>query len=194
LARIGVLALQGDWAAHGAALGGLGVEAHTVRTAIDLEMVDALVMPGGESTAMLRLMEAENLAVLITDRAKAGMPILATCAGVILLAREVTPEQPSLGVLAIDVDRNAYGRQPHSTVAEVDLAPELGEPRRMEGVFIRAPRITRREAAVEVLGRWREDDVLVRQGKILAATFHPELATDRRIHELFVRLGEDAHG
>jgi 5'-phosphate synthase pdxT subunit len=139
-------------------------------------------------------MEAENLALAIAHRAAAGMPILATCAGVILLAREVKPAQPSLGVLAVDIDRNAYGRQPHSTVAVVDLAPELGEPRRIEGVFIRAPRITGREAGVEVLGRWDEDEVLVRQDRILAATFHPELATDRRIHELFVQLGEDAHG
>jgi 5'-phosphate synthase pdxT subunit len=175
-------------------LRGLGAEARMVRTAADLETVDALVMPGGESTAMLRLMEAENLALLIIDRATAGMPILATCAGVILLARGVKPAQPSLGVLAIDIDRNAYGRQPHSTVAVVDLAPELGEPRRMEGVFIRAPRITDRGAGVEVLGTWNEDEVLVRQGRILAATFHPELATDCRIHELFVRLGEDHHG
>lgn len=189
----GVLALQGDWEAHGAILGELGCRVRCVRTRDDLEEVDALVFPGGESSAMLRLMESEGLVDALRRKVQAGMPVLATCAGVILLAENVHPAQPSLGLLAVDVERNAYGRQVHSTVAEVELEPELGKPSRMEGVFIRAPRITRVGADVEVLGRWNDDPVLVRQGKLLAATFHPELTADRRAHELLRRMGEQSH-
>jgi len=193
LKAIGVLALQGDWAAHSTALHELGAEVQTVRTAADLDDVRALVIPGGESSAMLRLMSAEDLSRRIVERAQAGMAVLATCAGVILLAQAVVPAQACLGLLAIDVERNAYGRQVFSTIAEIDLAPELGDPPRMEGVFIRAPRITRREASVEVLGSWGDDPVLVRQGSFLAATFHPELTGDRRVHELFLQTGEEAN-
>ena len=189
----GVLALQGDWEAHGAILGELGCRVRCVRTRDDLEEVDALVFPGGESSAMLRLMESEGLVDALRRKVQAGMPVLATCAGVILLAENVHPAQPSLGLLAVDIERNAYGRQVHSTVAEVELEPELGKPSRMEGVFIRAPRITRVGADVEVLGRWNDDPVLVRQGKLLAATFHPELTADRRAHELLRRMGEQSH-
>lgn len=191
---IGVLALQGDWAAHSAALRDLGAEVRAVRTAADLEDVRALVIPGGESSAMLRLMKPENLSSRIVERTRAGMAVLATCAGVILLAQSVVPTQASLAVLAIEVERNAYGRQVSSTIVEIDLAPELGEPPRMEGVFIRAPRIIEREPTVEVLGTWGDDAVLVRQGKVLAATFHPELTDDRRVHELFLQIGEEANG
>jgi len=193
LKAIGVLALQGDWAAHSTALRELGAEVQTVRTAADLDDVRALVIPGGESSAMLRLMSAEDLSRRIVERAQAGLAVLATCAGVILLAQAVVPAQACLGLLAIDVERNAYGRQVFSTITEIDLAPELGDPPRMEGVFIRAPRITRREASVEVLGSWGDDPVLVRQGSVLAATFHPELTGDRRVHELFLQIGEEAN-
>lgn len=191
---IGVLALQGDWAAHSAALREIGAEVCAVRSAADLARVRALVIPGGESSAMLRLMEPEELSRRIVERIQAGMAILATCAGVILLAQAVVPTQPSLGVLAVDVERNAYGRQVFSTIAEIDLAPALGEPPRMEGVFIRAPRILRREVSIEVLGSWGDDAVLVRQGRVLAATFHPELTGDRRVHKLFLQIGEEANG
>jgi 5'-phosphate synthase pdxT subunit len=194
LKAIGVLALQGDWAAHSTALRELGAVVQTVRTAADLEDVRALVIPGGESSAMLWLMKPEDLSRRIVERTRAGMAVLATCAGVILLAQTVVPTQPSLAVLAIDVERNAYGRQVFSTIAEIDLTPDLGDPPRMEGVFIRAPRITRREVSVEVLGSWGDDAVLVRQGKVLAATFHPELTGDRRVHELFLQIGEEANG
>jgi 5'-phosphate synthase pdxT subunit len=193
LNTIGVLALQGDWAAHSAALRELGAEVRAVRTAAELEKVRALVIPGGESSAMLRLMEPEDLSQRIVERVGAGMAVLATCAGVILLARAVVPKQTCLGVLAIDVERNAYGRQVFSTIAEIDLAPALGDPPRMEGVFIRAPRITRLGVSVEVLGSWGDDAVLVRQGRVLAATFHPELTGDRRVHELFLEIGEEAN-
>jgi len=193
LKAIGVLALQGDWAAHSTALRELGAEVNAVRTTADLHDVRALVIPGGESSAMLRLMKTEDLSRRILERARAGMAVLATCAGVILLAQAVVPAQASLGLLAIDVERNAYGRQVFSTITEIDLAPELGDPPRMEGVFIRAPRITRRDASVEVLGSWGDDAVLVRQGRVLAATFHPELTGDRRVHELFLQIGEEAN-
>lgn len=191
---IGVLALQGDWEAHSKALRGLGADVRPVRTAADLDDVRALVIPGGESSAMLRLMKPENLSGRIVERTRAGMAVLATCAGVILLAQAVVPKQTSLGALAIEVERNAYGRQVFSTIAEINLAPELGDPPRMEGVFIRAPRIIGREASVDVLGSWGDDPVLVRQGRVLAATFHPELTDDRRVHELFLQIGEEANG
>jgi len=194
LKAIGVLALQGDWAAHSTALRELGAEVRAVRTAADLDDVRALVIPGGESSAMLRLMKPEDLSRRIVERTRAGMAVLATCAGVILLAQTVVPTQPSLAVLAIDVERNAYGRQVFSTIADIDLTADLGDPPQMEGVFIRAPRITRREVSVEVLGSWGDDAVLVRQDRVLAATFHPELTGDRRVHELFLQIGEEANG
>ena len=194
MTAIGVLALQGDWAAHATALGELGADVRAVRTAAELDDVRALVIPGGESSAMLRLMEGEDLSSRLVERTQAGMAVLATCAGVILLAAAVVPTQPCLGVLAIDVERNAYGRQVFSTVAEIDLAPSFGGPLRMEGVFIRAPRITALEKSVEVLGTWGDDPVLIRQGRILAATFHPELTGDRRVHELFLETGEESDG
>jgi len=192
--RYGVLALQGDWHAHGRMLGGLGVESRPVRTAADLDEVDGLILPGGESTAMLRLMEPEDLGRLIGDRITAGMPILATCAGVILLAENVEPEQACLGALDVDVVRNAYGRQVHSSVEEVSVASGLGPSSSMEGVFIRAPIISRVGQAVEVLGKLGNDPVIVRQENLLGVTFHPELTSDHRVHELFVRMMEDRNG
>ena len=190
----GVLALQGGWDAHGKILRGLGAEVRTVRTRADLDAVECLVIPGGESTAMLRLMESERLRPRLTERLSAGMAVLATCAGVILLAEEVAPEQESLGIMAVSVERNAYGRQVHSKIAQVALAPEIGEPALMEGVFIRAPRITHLGPGVAVLGQLREEPVLVRQDQILGATFHPELTSDRRVHEMFLKMAEEAHG
>jgi 5'-phosphate synthase pdxT subunit len=192
--QVGVLALQGDWEAHVAALRGAAIPAEPVRTAAAIDRVDALVLPGGESTAMLRLMEDEGLAERIAGRVRSGMPVLATCAGVILLAAGVEPRQPSLGLLDVDVIRNAYGRQVHSTVAVVDVDGALGDPQPMEAVFIRAPRIVRTGVDVDVLGRRGGDPVLVRSGRIVAATFHPELSADRRVHALFRGLleGSDA--
>ena len=189
----GVLALQGDWAAHVEVLSALGAETALVRTAAELAIVDALVLPGGESTAMLRLMEPENLAKEISLRVRDGLPVLATCAGVILLASATDPHQPSLALLDVDVERNAYGRQIHSRVTPIQLTDELGEPEQYEGVFIRAPKITRVGPDVTVLGRLGNDPVLVRQGGIIAATFHPELTDDHRVHRLLVSE-ETGHG
>ena len=182
----GVLALQGDWAAHARVLNAMGVETVLVRTAAELAAVDALVLPGGESTAMLRLMEPENLAKKIGRRVRDGLPVLATCAGVILLATGTTPAQPCLGLLDVHVERNAYGRQVHSRVAPIALDPEMGQPGTLDAVLIRAPKITRTGPEVRVLGWLGEDPVLVRQNRIIAATFHPELTDEQRVHRLLV--------
>ena len=191
--RCGVLALQGDWAAHAEVLRTLGVETAMVRTAAELASVDALILPGGESTAMLRLMEPENLTEKIAMRVRDGLPVLATCAGVILLAAGTTPPQQSLALLDVEVERNAYGRQVYSRVAAIELVDELGEPKQYDGVFIRAPKITRTGPDVTILGRLGADPVLVRQGGIIAATFHPELTDDHRVHRLLVDE-EAGHG
>jgi 5'-phosphate synthase pdxT subunit len=188
---VGVLALQGDWHAHQRALAEVGARTTQVRTAAELAEVDALVLPGGESTTMLRLLADDALGDALAARLAAGLPTLGTCAGLILLARRVQPEQRSLAVLDVDVVRNAYGRQVHSHLATVELDPTLGPPPAMEGVFIRAPRVVRVGAAVQVLGRVGDDPVLVRQGRLVAATFHPELSADRRVHRLLVDLAED---
>jgi pyridoxal 5'-phosphate synthase pdxT subunit len=192
--RIGVLALQGDWEAHLRVFARCGGDAVAVRTARELDGVQGLVIPGGESTAMLRLMEPEGLDRRIADRVAAGVPVLATCAGLILLARGVTPEQPSLGALDVDVVRNAYGRQVRSEVATVELSEDLGDPSRVDGVFIRAPRVARVGDGVEVMGRHGDDPVLLRQERIVAATYHPELGGDCRVHRLFLDLVEVVDG
>jgi len=186
--RVGVLALQGDFEAHASILEQLGVSTRQVRTATDLEGIAGLVLPGGESTTMLRLMERDRLDRVIGERITAGLPVLATCAGVILLAKRVEPAQRSLELLDVSVVRNAYGRQVHSTVATIAVNGELGQPSTMEAVFIRAPRIQSLGEGVEVLGRHGEDPVLLWAGPIIAATFHPELSRDNRVHRLFCRI------
>lgn len=191
--QIGVLALQGDWAAHEAVLRRLGVPVRPVRTAADLDRAAALVLPGGESTAMLRLMADDGLEAALAGRLGAGMPVLATCAGVILLASRVTPAQRSFAVLDVAVERNAYGRQVHSSVAPVVLDPKLGLPATVDGVFIRAPRIVAVGPGVRVLGRLCSAPVLVEQGSVLAATYHPELTGDDRLHRRLVAAAEVSH-
>lgn len=188
--RVGVLALQGDWAAHRAALARFGLTVSEVRTAAELVGVDGLVLPGGESTTMLTLMAGNGLAGKLREVAKSGCPVLATCAGVILLAREVRgPSQPSLGLLDVTVERNAYGRQIDSTVTAlaVELPEELGAAT-IEGVFIRAPRVVATGPGVRVIARRGSDPVLLRQGNLLAATFHPELSEGSPVIDLFTRL------
>ena len=179
---IGVLALQGDFEAHQKAFARAGAEAVQIRTAEGLGRVDGLVIPGGESTTMLKLLHLEGLVEPLRQFGEAK-PIFGTCAGAILLARRVTrPAQESLGFMDIDVERNGYGRQLDSHVAELDDAE--GGP--LEAVFIRAPIIRRAGAGVTVLARYRGDPVLVQEGRHMAATFHPELTSDGRIHRLFL--------
>lgn len=174
--RIGVLALQGGFAAHLSTLRASGHDAVAVRTAPELSEVDGLVLPGGESTTMWRQIERDGLREPL--EAFAERPVLATCAGLILVASGVTePSQPSLGWLDVDVRRNAYGRQLDSFEARSDDGA-------LPLVFIRAPRIRRVGAAVEVLATHDGEPVLVRQGKLVAATFHPELTADGSVHAL----------
>lgn len=188
-ARVGVLALQGDFSAHTRALAERGVTGVEVRTVDALEGIGGLVFPGGESTTMLNLMEGTGLAARLMELVRAGMPVLATCAGVILLAREVqNPAQRSLGVLDVAVARNAYGRQIDSAVVPLEVVDHQDLGNHLEGVFIRAPRITSVGADVSVLARRDHDPVLVRQGRIVAATFHPELSSDSPVLDLFARL------
>ena len=180
---IGVLALQGDFEAHQRAFARAGAEAVQVRTAEELARVDGLVIPGGESTTMLKLLHLENLVEPLRQFGE-SKPIFGTCAGAILLASRVThPEQESMGLMDIDVERNGYGRQLDSHVARLDDAE--GGP--LEAVFIRAPIIRRAGTGVRVLGRYRGDPVLVEDGLHMAATFHPELTADDRVHRLFLR-------
>ena len=181
--RIGVLAIQGDYAAHADALIDAGAEPVEVRNPEQLEDLDGLILPGGESTTMLKFLERRGLFESLKEFS-AARPVFGTCAGAILLARDVRhPVQRSLGVLDAVVERNAYGRQIDSTIL-VEPTKLPGGP--LEMVFIRAPRITETGADVEVLARREGFPVLVRQGNLLAATFHPELSSDRRIHRLFV--------
>jgi 5'-phosphate synthase pdxT subunit len=183
---IGVLAIQGDFAAHARVLRRIGVDVFEVRRANDLDASNGLIVPGGESTTMLKFIEEENLAAPITNFARLGKPVFGTCAGAILLAREVyNPAQASLGLIDIGVERNGYGRQVDSFIAGVETAIEGGP---LEAVFIRAPKIKRIGLEVKVLASLNGEPVLVREGNILAATFHPELTQDTRVHSLFVEL------
>lgn len=183
--RIGILALQGDFEAHAGALARLGADPVFVRTAADLDTVDALIVPGGESTTMLKLLHAENLLAPLTAFGR-RRPIFGTCAGAILLAAGVSnPDQEALGLLDIDVERNAYGRQIDSTILTLPTALPGGP---LEMVFIRAPRITRVGPGVKVLAQRDGFPALVRQGKLLAATFHPEMTSDTRVQQLFLEM------
>jgi 5'-phosphate synthase pdxT subunit len=156
-----------------------------VRGLSDLNSVDSLIMPGGESTTMLSLIDEEGLAAPIRDMCLRGKAIFGTCAGAILLAREVTgPCQPSLNLIDIKVERNAYGRQVDSFIDKVQLVGG----REIEGVFIRAPRILEVGPGVEILGTHKGDPVLVRQGNVLAATFHPELSGGEEVRRVFLEI------
>jgi len=179
--RIGVLALQGDFEAHREALQRAGAESREVRTASDLDSVDGLIIPGGESTTMLKLIEEESLGSALKDFGTTK-PIFGTCAGAILLASEViNPVQKSLGLMDLTIERNGYGRQIDSRIAGIDLDGENAE-----AVFIRAPVIRRVGPAAKVLASYQGSPILVEQGKHLAATFHPELSGNANIHRRFV--------
>lgn len=183
--QFGVLALQGDFEKHQHALERAGARQREVRTIEDLKSVDALVIPGGESTTMLRLMDYYAMFEPLREFGLAK-PMFGTCAGAILMARGVSsPAQKSLDLMDIDVERNAYGRQVDSRIVQVDST--IGT---VEAVFIRAPIIRRTGPEVEVLASYLGDAVLVRQGRHLASTFHPELTDDTRVHQLFIDLVE----
>lgn len=178
---VGVLALQGDYERHMRALEAAGAHAVEVRTAAEMAAADALVLPGGESTTMLKLLHREGLFEPLKAFGE-SKPIFGTCAGAILLATHVTsPEQESLGLMDIGVQRNAYGRQLDSRV--VSLPSELGD---LEAVFIRAPIIRSVGPGVKVLATYNNDPVLAEQGRHLVATFHPELTSDSRVHAYFL--------
>ncbi|MGZ4383345.1 MAG: pyridoxal 5'-phosphate synthase glutaminase subunit PdxT [Gaiellaceae bacterium] len=181
--RIGVLAVQGNFREHLAMLRRLGADAVEVRKPGQLEGLDGLIIPGGESTAIGKLIELYGLETAI--RGFEG-PLFGTCAGMILLAREAVdgvPGQPLLGLVDISVRRNAFGRQVHSFEADLELA---GESKLFRAVFIRAPWIEAAGGEVEVLAEHEGHAVLARQGRILVAAFHPELTDDTRVHELFL--------
>lgn len=185
MTRVGVLALQGGYAAHGKALAECGFEAVEVRTAADLASVAGLVLPGGESTTHLKLIDRFGLAAPLDAFVRAGNPLLATCAGLILAASHVThPDQPSFGWIDVDVARNAWGRQVHSFEAEATGAGALAGADPLPLIFIRAPRITRVGDGVEVLATLGGEPVMVRAGAVIGAAYHPELTADRRVHRL----------
>ena len=185
--KVGVLALQGAFREHREVLGALGVEAVEIRTPEGLAALDALILPGGESTTMSKLLDSSEvrapLAALLAD----GFPVLGTCAGLILLAREVLdgrPEQESFGAIDVSVRRNGYGRQRDSFEAALDVRGLGGGP--FPGVFIRAPRVETVGPEVEVLAEHDDVPVLMRSDNVWVSSFHPELSGDLRIHQLFV--------
>ena len=203
--RVGVLALQGDFQAHKRALTRAGAEAVEVRSAEDLDSVQGLVIPGGESTTMMKLLDEEKLLDPLREFGRTR-PVFGTCAGAILLAAYVgnppqasvgnplqasvvNSRQESLGLMDIDVERNAYGRQLDSRIARLHLVTgsREGTDGDLEAVFIRAPIIRRVGEGAKVLASYQGDPVLVEQGRHLAATFHPELTDDSRVHLMFLR-------
>jgi 5'-phosphate synthase pdxT subunit len=186
MARIGVLALQGAFREHCAAVRRLGHEAVEVRNPADLAGVDALIIPGGESTTMDKLLDWTHLREPLAERLEQGMPAFGTCAGLIVLAQSAVdglPEQRPLGAIDIVAQRNGFGRQVHSFEAPVHL---VGEDDDMPGVFIRAPRIVETGDGVEVIATMGEEPVAAASGTIMVATFHPELTGDDRLHRRFL--------
>jgi 5'-phosphate synthase pdxT subunit len=190
--KIGVLALQGDFAAHAAALQqaawghSIPMELAEVRRIAELDGLDGLVLPGGESTTLLNLMQDEPWFDALREFHRKGGAILGTCAGAILLSSEVlNPEQPSLGLIDATIERNGFGRQVDSFETELEVDIPGG---RMTAVFIRAPRFRRLADEVQVLGSWQGEPVLVRERRAIACTFHPELTGDVRLHAFFLNV------
>ena len=184
--KIGILAVQGDYEAHARMLARLGADFALVRTPEEAAQVDAMILPGGESTTMLKFLKEEGLDAALRSLHARGAPFFGTCAGAILLAREVrAPAQESLGFIDLAITRNAYGRQLSS---EVRSAPSKLKSEPLEMVFIRAPWIEETGTGLEVLARDAGRPVLVRDGRILVATFHPELTEDPTVHEYFLKL------
>lgn len=185
--QVGVLALQGDVVEHVAALERVGASAREVKRVADLDAVDALIVPGGESTTVMKLLERFELRAPVVERVRRGMPFWGTCMGLIVAAHDVAGlEQPTLDLIDVTVRRNAFGRQNES--AEVDLRiPVLG-PQPFRAIFIRAPWIERSGPCVEVLAQRCGHGVMVRQGNVLGTSFHPELGRDARVHRYFLEM------
>ena len=188
-AKIGILAIQGDFAAHAAMLESLGAETLEVRTVADLTQCDGLILPGGESTTQLQFLQEEGLFEAIKKFAANDRPVFGTCAGAILLATQVeNPAQDSLGLLDMTVLRNAYGRQ---IASDVVRGPCTLKAEPLEMVFIRGPVIERVGPRVEVLAEYSGKPALVQQGRVMAAAFHPELTRDTTVHQRFIQLAAD---
>jgi 5'-phosphate synthase pdxT subunit len=187
--RIGILALQGAFAEHAEMLGALGTRAELVRSCAQLEGLDGLILPGGESTSMRRLAGQSGLDVALRDFG-ATRPVWGVCAGLILLAARPHGEEPFLGLMDIGVARNAYGRQQESFVSGLRVEG-LPDSRPYPGVFIRAPRVLETGPGVTVLARLGDDPVALRQGHLMATSFHPELTGDGRVHACFLDLCAD---
>ncbi len=189
VARAGVLGLQGDFAEHLATLDRLGVASVDVRRPDQLDEIDALIIPGGESTTIGKLARHYGMIEPLRDRVAAGMPVWGTCAGAIFIAKDVPGHpHPLAALMDVTVERNAFGRQIDSFEADLDV-PELGSAP-FHAVFIRAPRISRVGPGVEVLARLQDGTIVAaRQGRLLATSFHPELTRDERFHRYFLSLG-----
>lgn len=185
--RVGVLSFQGDFARHAARLEELGADVVSVRTPGAVAQIDGLVIPGGESTTIGMLMDRFGLLQAVRSGVEEGLALFGTCAGAILLAKEIRhSQQPRLGLMEMEVERNAYGRQVDSFEASFSSEVFTGEP--LRGVFIRAPIIRSVREPVEIIASYEELPVVVRQGRLLAATFHPELTEDRRLHSYFLEI------
>ena len=188
--RIGVLGLQGDVREHIEMLQLLGVETLVVKLPEDLELVDGLIIPGGESTTMMRIMKEVEMYKPLKEKIKEGFPVYGTCAGLILLSKKVeSSDQMTLQVLDVEVERNAYGRQIESFEVDIDI-PELGE-KPFRAVFIRAPKIVELGSNVKVLAKYENAPVFVKEDNVMATSFHPELTEDTRIHEYFIKMVEE---
>ncbi len=187
--RIGVLGLQGDFREHFTVLRSLGIDARDVRTRAQLDEIDGLIIPGGESTTMAYLLEKMGMLSVLRERGARGFPIYGTCAGMILLARELSDAYPEnrLALMDITVKRNAYGRQRDSFEADLNIK-HIGD---FHAVFIRAPKIVRVGSGVEILAEHDGAPVLVRQKNLLASSFHPELTGDPRVHKYFLKIVQE---
>ncbi|MDQ2731375.1 MAG: pyridoxal 5'-phosphate synthase glutaminase subunit PdxT, partial [Armatimonadota bacterium] len=191
MVKIGVLALQGDVEEHLRMLRLCGVEAMRVRTPAEVAGVDGLIIPGGESTTVGKLMERFGVDVMVKERAAAGMPLFGTCTGMIVLSSEIVgSQQQRLGLIDLKITRNAFGRQVDSFERDLDI-PEVG-PEPVRAVFIRAPWIEEAGRDVEVMAELDGKGVMARQGCVLVTAFHPELTGDQRVHQYFIRMVEEA--
>lgn len=182
---IGILALQGGYAAHAEKLSQLGIRWRYIRQAAELDQVQGLILPGGESPTMLKLAEINGLFDAILHFHKANKALFGTCAGAILLAKEVYPKQKNLGLMDFHIERNAYGRQLASRIV---YGKSILKSSPLEMIFIRAPRFKALSASHKIIARYGNEPVCVQQGRCLAATFHPELTTDLSLHQYFVEL------